>query len=250
MFDREAKDRPLETPQEGQSTSIQSHYEMLATRHIIGVYREVVRLRLEEARYLDERLIEAVLEEWYYIALCPDRAPKAEDALSHADFLEEIRPGYALRRKLPEDATWNDIIVDAMSDFDEPIGVGIENGWAWERVLQLYRDSDHIDTALRFGVDPDVRPGLLVDIIKQQTWELRLSTAMIEQETAMLEAEAARKEEELANRLVEAAESLGLPEGSTLAELENAIKRRYLAQLLNRSPEDITDEDIADFFDS
>jgi hypothetical protein len=222
---------------------MQSHYEMLATRHIIGVYREVVRLHLEEARYLDERLIEAVLEEWYYIALCLDRAPKAEDALSHADFLEEIRPGYALSRKLPEDATWNDIIVHAMSDFDEPISVGIENGWAWERVRQLYRDSDHIDTALRFGVDPDVRPGLLVDIIKQQTWELRLSMAM-------LEAEARRKEEELGIRLVEAAESLGLPEGSTLAELENAIKRRYLAQLLNKSPEDITDEDIADFFDS
>jgi len=66
----------------------------------------------------------------------------------------------------------------------------------------------------------------------------------------MLEAEALRKEEELGIRLVEAAESLGLPEGSTLAELENAIKRRYLAQLLNKSPEDITDEDIADFFDS
>jgi hypothetical protein len=56
----------------------------------------------------DKQLIKEALEEWASIALCVDRVPEAQDDLSHADVLEEIRSVQALVRRLPEGATWNE----------------------------------------------------------------------------------------------------------------------------------------------
>jgi hypothetical protein len=249
MTDREQKNRPGEAAQEEsilEPTNIQSHFEMLASKHIIGLYGELVRMDLEERNCFDKQLIEEVLEEWHYIALCLDRMPKAEDNLSHADVLEEIRAAYALGRELPAEATWNEIIVDAMSDFDEPIKAARECNWSWERVLQLYRDSDHIDTALRFGVDPDVTPAKLREIIEQKTWEIRMGNAQ-------REAENARMREEIDKRFRELLEIYGLPEGTTVAELESVVfakVREYLGQLWNKPTDAVTDEDIRDFLGS
>jgi hypothetical protein len=209
---------------------------MLASKHIIGLHRDLILGDLNKRNCFDDQSIEKVLEEWYYIALCLDRAPKAEDDLSHAALLEELRLPYALVRELPEDATWNEIIVKAMSEFDEPIQAGIECNWPWEKVFQLYRASQHIDCALRYGADPDVSPERLLEIMRQ-----RIETC---------KREIASKQEELDKALGEIREIWGLPEGTTLDQAKEVIftkLRAHLGQLWNRTPDQISDEEITDF---
>lgn len=163
--------------------SIQSQYEMLASRHIIGEYRDTLQMYLKEFRGFDDQFIESFLEEWHYIALCLDRAPEAKDDLSHADLLDEIR-GFWVPPELPKDATWNDIIVSAMSDFDGLIETGIACKWPWEKVLQVYNGNRLIASALEAGVHPDVSLAGLVEIVAQQASESVKEWAQFEADRA------------------------------------------------------------------
>lgn len=249
MSDLEPENKPTGTSNQEenilQPTSIQSHYEKLASRYVITIYRQIVGITLERKEDFDSQLIENALEEWDYIALCLDRAPIVEDELIHANILEEIRPPFALLGKLSEDATWNEIIVGAMSDFGDPISQGIESGWSWDRVLRLYHDNDNIDAALRYGVSPDISPEMLNRVIEQEVWEINMHTAMIK-------ADNERLEKELTDIRGKVVKSLELPKDSTLDDVNSyifSLMRRYLGELYDKSPDDITDEDINNFLE-
>ena len=141
--------------------SLRFLFETLASRYIITNYSNCVRDNLATRNDFNNDLIDEALEEWHDIALCPDRANKAGETFLYAEFLEEIKQdlfGESAVIKinaLSSDADWNDIIVDAISQFDEPIKIGLQLNWSWERVVQLYDHSLHIDTALKVGLPPD-----------------------------------------------------------------------------------------------
>ncbi|MCB0318945.1 MAG: hypothetical protein KDD56_09325, partial [Bdellovibrionales bacterium] len=166
-------------------SSIKSYYEMLASRYVIRIHRSAVQMILDAKKDFNNDLIDDALEEWDYIALCLDRAPNSEDGLSHHAVLEEIRPTFAALRKLSKDATWNEIIVDEMSAFDDLIKDGVEYGWSWDSIVQLFKDLVHIDTAIRYGASPEISGEKLFELVSQKAWEANISADIIEAENKM-----------------------------------------------------------------
>ncbi len=69
-------------------------------------------------------------------------------------------------------------------------------------------------------------PEKLLEIIKQETWEIHMKTTQ-------LEAEDTKRQEEIDSRFRELVETLGLPEGTSLDELESVLLGRARGFLVN-----------------
>lgn len=226
-----------------QPTSLSALFEMQATKHVIYIYQQLVRLDLGRREDFDQNLTEEVIEEWFFVALCLDRNPTSDDDLKFGELLNKIRPAYALQRRLHEDASWNEIITDYMSEFDGFIKTGIEYGWTWDRILQLSRDTDHINTALRYGADPDINPDALMELISEKTWEIDMGLAHTR-------AIVKKKEEQVKEVLGELKNLLGVSEDTSVDEFERELLNKlkeHLGNLYGRPSDEVTDEDIIDY---
>lgn len=171
MFDnkQEKDSKPISDQAENIfEPSLASRFETNATRFVIKIYREVICDELTEDDNFDNDLIEDALDEWHDLALDPDRWQRAGESLQHTEALDRAKQIHTRVRGLPIDSDWNAIIVDAISDFDGPIKTGLECGWNWERIFQLYLDSLVIDAALQRGLHPDVSADILLKHINQK----------------------------------------------------------------------------------
>ncbi len=222
-----------------QPRSIEASFEMLATEYVLTLYQQIVRLSLSQNEEFNNEDIDDALEEWNYMTLCLESLPVPEDNLVHAKVLSDMRAGYIIKHKLPEDAPWGEIIASEISKFDQPIQIGLENNWPWEKVQQLYADNEHIESCLKHGADPSMSIGALTDLIKEAGWEAEM--------TSKWEEARASEGAKFMSKL------LGLPEDSSMTEVVRILTLRvkvHLAKVWNRPPDDITDEEVENFLDN
>lgn len=249
MHSEPARDGPPEIEETLESFPLPgaepADFDLLSAKYVLDAYSSVVTNELR-TRLPDESAVQGALEEWYYLAICPERTPEMDQGLQHLELLESLRPSYARVEELPEGSTWNEIVNGVLAHFEDPIEIGREKGWPWQRVLDVYRGSRHIDDALKYGADPDISPAELLEHLRNQN---RQAEDRIREKAAENE----RMREELARKAAELNEKWGLPPDAPFEALQSRLNdalRPYLAELWGRDPGSISDDDILAFLES
>lgn len=143
--------------------------ERYATQHVLRVYdrllREELALHFPRSSALER---DAVIDEWYALAICGNEFANQGEELRYGALLDSIGAMVAKSQKLADGASWNDIITHEISQFDGVIAQGLELGWSWKKIQQVYYGNAQIEAAIKHGVDPDVSPEELLAVLEEK----------------------------------------------------------------------------------
>jgi hypothetical protein len=143
--------------------------ERCATRFVLRTLEKVLRHELElhfPQSSCEER--DAVVEEWYALAICGDELAVQDGPLEYHSLLQSFASAFAKADRLPLDTQWSGIVRNSISRFDDLIQQGLKSDWSWRRIEKVYIGNMLIETALRAGVDPDVPQEEVVALLEQQ----------------------------------------------------------------------------------
>lgn len=240
---------PQADPEENflQPASLQSLFEGLAAKEIITMCREDVRKWAVKGWNLTGDKLQAMLDEWAYFVLCQDETSSGVDVREYYEPIENLRKIFVAAAGLPTHTSWKAYVEHHIACFDPIISDGIECGWSWEQIMNIYRNARRIDAALVAGCPPDIPHEKLLEVLHQRNVGLRMEISILEGELKDARERARQARQEELNEMV------GLPRDTPpdySGPVVNQYVREYLAQMWERPTEDISDNDIQAFIDS
>jgi hypothetical protein len=197
--------------------------ERYATQHVLRVYDEVLRQELAlhfPRSSAAER--DAVIDEWYALAICGDECAMQGEELRYCGLLNSMGAMVARSKRLPDGACWNDIITHEIGQFDDVIAQGLELGWSWRKIKQVYYGNTQIETAIKYGIDPDQSPEQLLAVLEER--EVKRREAVMEDDLAC-----------------------GTTEGNGIEERFISRMQTRLGAIWGREPETITKDEIDNY---